>query len=57
MLGELANISWLTAGQLEKLAGALTVTRHEKRSTIFSDKSLLRIRLHFAFRGCSHYMR
>ncbi len=38
-LKALANISWLTAGQLEKLAGALTVTRHAKRSTIFSDKS------------------
>ncbi len=34
----LANISWLAAEQLEKLADALTVTRHEKRSTIFSDK-------------------
>ena len=40
-LKALANISWLTARQLEKLADALTVTRHEKRSTIFSDKSLL----------------
>jgi CRP-like cAMP-binding protein len=38
-LKALANISWLTDGQLEKLAGALTVTRHEKRSTLFSDKS------------------
>ena len=38
-LKALANISWLTDGQLEKLAGALTVTRHEKRSTVFSDKS------------------
>jgi len=38
-LKALANISWLTAGQLKKVAGALTVTRHEKRSTIFSDKS------------------
>jgi len=38
-LKALANISWLTAGQLEKLAVALTVTRHQKRSTIFSDKS------------------
>ena len=37
--GALANISWLAAGQLEKLADALTVTRYEKRSTIFSDKS------------------
>jgi CRP-like cAMP-binding protein len=34
-----ANISWLTADQLEKIASVLTVTRHEKRSTIFSDKS------------------
>src|SRR5580700_2746455 len=39
MLGALANISWLAAGQLEKVANALTVTRYEKRSTIFSDKS------------------
>jgi signal-transduction protein with cAMP-binding, CBS, and nucleotidyltransferase domain len=39
MLGALANISWLAAGQLEKVADALTVTRYEKRSTIFSDKS------------------
>jgi CRP-like cAMP-binding protein len=39
-LKALASISWLTARQLEKLADALTVTRHEKRSTIFSDKSL-----------------
>jgi hypothetical protein len=38
MLGALANISWLAAGQLEKVANALTVTRYEKRSTIFSDK-------------------
>lgn len=38
-LKALPSISWLTARQLEKLAGALTVTRHEKRSTIFSDKS------------------
>jgi len=38
-LKALANISWLTGGQLEKLAGALTVTRHEKRSILFSDKS------------------
>ena len=37
-LKALANISWLKTPQLEKLAGALTVTRHEKRSTIFSDK-------------------
>ena len=34
----LANISWVTAEHLEELAGALKVTRHEKRSTIFSDK-------------------
>jgi CRP/FNR family cyclic AMP-dependent transcriptional regulator len=34
-----ANISWLTADQLEKLAGALTMSRYEKRGTIFSDKS------------------
>jgi CRP-like cAMP-binding protein len=34
----LANISWLTADQLAKLAAALTVTHHEERSTIFSDK-------------------
>jgi len=39
-LQALAGISWLTARQLERLADALTVTRHEKRSTIFSDKSL-----------------
>ena len=39
MLGALANISWLTAGQLGEVAGALTVTRYEKRGTIFSDKS------------------
>ena len=39
MLGALANISWLASGQLEKVANALTVTRYEKRSTIFSDKS------------------
>ena len=34
----LANISWLSTEQLEKLAAALTVTRHEKRGTVFSDK-------------------
>ena len=39
-LKALDNISWLTTEQLEKLAAALTVTRHEKRHTIFSDKSL-----------------
>ena len=38
-LKALGNISWLTDAQLEKLAGALTVTRHEKRSTVFSDRS------------------
>jgi CRP-like cAMP-binding protein len=39
MLGALANMSWLAAGRLEKVADALTVSRYEKRSTIFSDKS------------------
>jgi CRP-like cAMP-binding protein len=39
MLEALANISWLKVDQLAKVAGAMTVTRHEKRSTIFSDKS------------------
>lgn len=38
-LRALADISWLTADQLDTLAGALTVTGHEMRSTIFSDKS------------------
>ena len=38
-LKALAGISWLTARQLEKLADALTVTRHQKWSVIFSDKS------------------
>jgi signal-transduction protein with cAMP-binding, CBS, and nucleotidyltransferase domain len=38
-LGALANISWLSAGQLEKVADALKITRYERRSTIFSDKS------------------
>ena len=38
-LKALDNISWLTTGQLEKLAAALTVTRYEKRSTIFSDQA------------------
>jgi CRP-like cAMP-binding protein len=33
------NISWLTPDQLARLAGALTMTRHEKRSVIFSDKN------------------
>jgi CRP-like cAMP-binding protein len=37
-LRALADISWLTADQLDTLAGALTVTGHEMRSTIFSDK-------------------
>lgn len=39
MLDALANISWLTAGKLERVAATMAVTRHEKRSTIFSDKS------------------
>ena len=38
-LKALASISWLTAPQLAKLADTLTVTRHDKRSIIFSDKS------------------
>ena len=38
-LKALASISWLTTRQLEKLAAALTVARHDKRSIIFSDKS------------------
>jgi CRP/FNR family cyclic AMP-dependent transcriptional regulator len=38
-LKALANISWLTTAQLEKLAGALTLTAHRKRSTIFTDQS------------------
>ncbi len=38
-LKALANISWLTTAQLEKLASALTLTGHGKRSTIFTDKS------------------
>jgi len=37
-LKALANISWLTNAQLEKLAGALTLTSHRKRTTIFTDK-------------------
>lgn len=37
-LRALANISWLTTDQLAKLAAALTVTSHEKRSIVFSDK-------------------
>jgi len=39
-LKALASISWLTTRQLEELAAALTVTRYDKRSIIFSDKSL-----------------
>jgi CRP-like cAMP-binding protein len=39
-LKALASISWLTTRQLEKLAVALTVTRYNKRSIIFSDKSV-----------------
>lgn len=38
-LKSLANISWVTPQHLEQLAGALTITRHEKRSIIFSDKN------------------
>jgi len=38
-LKALANISWLTTAQLEKLASALTLTGHRKRGTIFTDKS------------------
>jgi CRP-like cAMP-binding protein len=38
-LKALASISWLTARQLAKLADSLTVTRHDRRSTTFSDKS------------------
>jgi CRP-like cAMP-binding protein len=38
-LRALPDISWLRADQLDTLAGALTVTGHEMRSTIFSDKS------------------
>jgi CRP-like cAMP-binding protein len=33
----LKNISWLTAGQLNKLAAALTVTHFDKRSIIFEE--------------------
>jgi CRP-like cAMP-binding protein len=39
-LKALPSISWLTARQREILAGELTVTSHDKRSIIFSDKSL-----------------
>jgi CRP/FNR family transcriptional regulator, cyclic AMP receptor protein len=38
-LKALSVISWLTARQRERLADALAVTRHKKRSVIFSDKS------------------
>src|SRR5271156_832587 len=38
-LKALSSISWLSARQREKLADAMTVTRHKKRSVIFSDKS------------------
>jgi CRP/FNR family transcriptional regulator, cyclic AMP receptor protein len=34
----LKNISWLTARQLDRLAGALTVSTVEKRATICDDK-------------------
>jgi hypothetical protein len=40
-LKALASISWLTARQLAKLADSLTVTRHDRRSIIFSDKSFI----------------
>jgi CRP-like cAMP-binding protein len=39
-LKALAGISWLRTRQLEKLADAMTVTRHDQRSIIFSDKSI-----------------
>src|SRR5271167_5211329 len=39
-LKALASIAWLTTGQLEKLADALTITRHDKRSIITSDRSV-----------------
>jgi CRP-like cAMP-binding protein len=38
-LRALADLSWLRADQLDALANALTVTGHEMRSTIFSEKS------------------
>jgi CRP-like cAMP-binding protein len=38
-LRALPGISWLRADQLDALAGALTVTGHEMRSTIFYEKS------------------
>ena len=37
-LRALKNISWLTAPQLEKLAGVLTVSTGEKRAIIFDEK-------------------
>jgi CRP-like cAMP-binding protein len=37
-LRALKNISWLTAPQLEKLAGVLTVSTVEKRAIIFDEK-------------------
>ena len=37
-LRALKNISWLTAPQLEKLAGVLTVSTVEKRGIIFDEK-------------------
>ncbi len=38
-LGGLGNISWLTSRQLDKLAGALTVSTVEKRGVISDDKT------------------
>ncbi len=38
-LRALSDISWLRVDQLDTLAAALTVTGHEMRSTIFSEKS------------------
>ena len=38
-LKALSSISWLSARQRQKLADVMTVTRHKKRSLIFSDKS------------------
>ena len=38
-LRALPDISWLRSDQLDSLAGALIVTGHEMRSTIFSEKS------------------
>jgi CRP-like cAMP-binding protein len=37
-LAELKNISWLTSGQLERLADALTTSRVAKRGIIFDEK-------------------